>query len=114
MFPRSIKITFIVIFLIIIGILYFLLGFKNNTQRNNYTNKSVTNLILTPTLAGSSTYANCQSDSDCTVSGCNKEICQGKNEAPVISVCIRLKGAKYPLNLNYKCSCAQSKCQWKK
>ena len=62
---------------------------------------------------GSSTDAACNLDSDCRVSGCNTEICQGTTEENQVSICIA-PSQSTPKDLGYSCGCKQQKCQWNK
>ena len=65
------------------------------------------------TYYGSHTLASCSTDSDCLISGCNAEICQGKNEEELFSICI-LPEQPTPQQLGYTCGCMSQLCQWKK
>lgn len=60
---------------------------------------------------GSSTSAACTSDNDCIVSGCNSEICQGKDEEEGASICI-LPDKPLPKDVGLSCDCSSNKCQW--
>jgi len=60
---------------------------------------------------GSSTYGSCQIDTDCTVSGCNGEVCQSKSEEPIYTICIARPG---PKAFGYECKCSENKCHWLK
>ena len=62
---------------------------------------------------GSSTFGNCGQTSDCTIGGCNSEICQGKQEGGKVSICI---APDKPVagKLGYRCQCVEKKCVWKK
>lgn len=63
---------------------------------------------------GSSTFSSCNADSDCIVSGCNMEICQGINEELMSSICLA-PAQDTPTQAGYKCGCsASNKCQWQK
>ena len=55
---------------------------------------------------------NCNKDSDCILSGCNKEICQAVGIEPAMSTCEYREDT--PLRLGYKCGCVQNKCDWTK
>ena len=62
---------------------------------------------------GSSTLASCAESNDCTVGGCNSEICQGKKEGGKVSICI---APDKPVagKIGYRCQCVERKCQWSK
>ena len=60
---------------------------------------------------GSSTYGSCANDNDCMVSGCNSEICQSKNEEPLMSICI-VPDRPTPSQVRYECKCLSAQCQW--
>lgn len=60
---------------------------------------------------GSSTHVTCASDSDCIESGCNSEICQGKTEELVTSICV-LPDQPTPKQVGLRCRCFAKKCQW--
>lgn len=62
---------------------------------------------------GSSTFWPCQIDTDCLTSGCNGEICQGKSEETLYSICI-VPTDPTPGQLGYSCGCVENKCQWAK
>lgn len=62
---------------------------------------------------GSSTFGNCGQTSDCTVGGCNSEICQGKQEGGKVSICIA-PDKPVASKLGYRCQCVEQKCMWKK
>lgn len=62
---------------------------------------------------GHATSAACQTDADCIVSGCNSEICQGKSEEPLMSICV-IPNQPTPKDLGYVCSCTVGACQWNK
>jgi eight-cysteine-cluster-containing protein len=55
----------------------------------------------------------CEIDADCYISGCNSEICQSKNEEPLVSICV-IPDEPTPKQLDYECKCLENKCQWVK
>jgi len=68
--------------------------------------------VLQEGFCGTSTLASCQTSDDCVKGGCSGQVCQSKNEEPVITTCdIRdcYNGAAY----NLKCQCFENKCQWR-
>jgi len=67
-----------------------------------------------PSYFGSSTFSECNTDTDCKISGCNAEICQGVGdyEQNSYSICI-VPDAPTPLELKLTCGCQSSLCQWK-
>lgn len=62
---------------------------------------------------GRSTNYSCTSDADCMTSGCGMEICQGKAEEPLVSICIDT-GEPNPTEAGYSCGCINNGCAWKK
>lgn len=63
-------------------------------------------------FCGISSYGKCDYDMDCYITGCNKEICQSKNEEAILSTCVILDCHKKPEGIN--CGCKENQCQWKK
>lgn len=61
---------------------------------------------------GRSTGGACNSDSDCVMNGCNKEICQSKDEESLMSTCEYREDT--PLRLGYSCGCVSNTCAWTK
>lgn len=61
---------------------------------------------------GLSTNGTCSSDNDCSVGGCNSEICQSKSEEPMVSICVY--DPPYPKDLDCSCRCLDNKCMWAK
>lgn len=62
---------------------------------------------------GSSTYSECSCGCSCVIDGCNGEICRGKDDDPVNTVC-SLPDKPLPPDLGYFCTCIQNECQWAK
>jgi len=62
-------------------------------------------------FCGFSTYGYCMSDSDCVMGGCSNQICQSKNEEPIITTCEFKECYNYK-KYNLKCRCIDNKCQW--
>jgi eight-cysteine-cluster-containing protein len=60
---------------------------------------------------GESTNFPCEFDSDCIVTGCNNEICAGKDEETMVSICIYPEDP-LPKDLGYMCACASEQCKW--
>lgn len=59
---------------------------------------------------GVSSYGLCSYDTDCYITGCNSEICQSKNEEPILSACVILSCHKKPEGIS--CGCKEGECQW--
>jgi len=62
-------------------------------------------------FCGSSTYGECSFDFNCVKSGCSGQICQSKNEEPMVSICLHrdcYDAKAYQL----RCKCAGGECQW--
>lgn len=62
-------------------------------------------------FCGISTEGLCSSDSDCITGGCSGQVCQSKNQEPVVTICDMKEcynAAKYGL----ECKCLNNKCQW--
>lgn len=66
-----------------------------------------------PEYYGNSTFATCSSDSECVISGCNSEICQGERDEGSLSICI-LPDKPTPQQLGFTCRCYTARCQWYK
>jgi len=67
---------------------------------------------LAGNFCGISTLGECSSDSDCVTGGCSSEICQSKNEEPIITTC-EYKDCYKAVNYGLKCGCSTKKCQWR-
>lgn len=62
-------------------------------------------------FCGTSTLGSCQIDSDCVNGGCSGQVCQSKNEEPVITTCEYLDCYNAdPYGVG--CKCKNNKCQW--
>ncbi len=83
---------------------------KCDIDGNSYNQE---NPVSTPEYYGSSTKGACNIDSDCTVMGCNSEICGSGTDEPAVSVCVA-PTQPLPKDLGYSCRCVQQKCDWKK
>jgi eight-cysteine-cluster-containing protein len=61
-------------------------------------------------FCGSSTYASCSSDSDCSVGGCSVQLCKGKSQSMVTTCEVRdcYSAGDYGTG----CACANHVCQW--
>jgi len=70
--------------------------------------------IISPEeFCGFSTKGDCLTNEDCQVGGCSGQVCQSKNEEPVISTCEYrpcYNADQYQLG----CLCFNSQCQWQK
>lgn len=62
-------------------------------------------------FCGWSTNGTCSSNSDCIVGGCSSQVCQSKNEEPVITTCI-YSTCYNADSFGVKCICNNNKCQW--
>jgi eight-cysteine-cluster-containing protein len=69
--------------------------------------------ILSPNLefCGISTYSECQSDEDCIITGCSNQVCQSKNEEPLITTC-EFRECFDARKFKVSCKCVDNKCQW--
>lgn len=64
-------------------------------------------------FCGWETYGKCDLDADCIRGGCSGQVCQSKNEEPVITTC-EWKEC-YDLNLfQLKCRCINKQCKWQR
>jgi eight-cysteine-cluster-containing protein len=63
-------------------------------------------------FCGTSTFAECITNDECTTGGCSSQICQGTNEEPLISTC-EYKECYDPKTYEVNCQCNENKCQWK-
>lgn len=64
-------------------------------------------------FCGKSTNGACKTNNDCMTGGCSGQICQSKNEAPVITTCEYrecFSAKKYGLT----CGCVNGQCNWNK
>lgn len=62
-------------------------------------------------FCGSSTYGKCTSDANCLAGGCSGQVCQSKDEEPIITTCEWedcYDAGKFGLN----CKCLNNQCQW--
>lgn len=60
---------------------------------------------------GESLNSYCTSSKDCTVLGCNNEICGSINDE-IQSLCV-FPDKSLPQDLGYQCDCVDQKCMWK-
>jgi len=70
--------------------------------------KCVQNLVE---FCGTSTNGQCAVDSDCIEGGCSGQVCQSKNEEPVITTC-EYRDCYNAENYGKVCGCIDNKCQW--
>jgi eight-cysteine-cluster-containing protein len=63
-------------------------------------------------FCGRSTNGQCSSDADCITGGCSGQVCQSKNEEPIITTC-EYRDCYNPQPYGLTCGCKASKCQWK-
>ncbi len=66
---------------------------------------------IDPAFCGTSTNAACATDSDCKTGGCSGQVCQSKNEEPVMTTC-EYRECYSAKKYNVSCRCTQNKCQW--
>jgi len=71
-------------------------------------NKTITNKSG---FCGTSTFYECEQDSDCTSGGCSGQICQGVDEEKQVSIC-NYKECYDDEVFNVVCGCVENKCQW--
>jgi len=76
------------------------------------TKKPMVNRKRLDGFCGVSSFGLCHYDIDCYISGCNAEICQSKNEQPIMSACVILDCHKKPEGIF--CGCKEGECQWLK
>lgn len=62
---------------------------------------------------GRSTHGGCQTDGNCTLGGCNNEICQSVSEESFVSICLA-PDKPTPGQLAYQCRCVENQCRWVK
>ncbi|MEM2933613.1 MAG: DUF333 domain-containing protein [Methanocellales archaeon] len=62
-------------------------------------------------FCGWSTYGNCSSDLDCIKSGCSGQVCQSKQEKPVITTC-EWRDCYDAKPYGLECKCINQQCQW--
>lgn len=61
-------------------------------------------------FCGTSTFGQCNSNSDCEAGGCSGEVCEAKGEG-TITPCI-YRECYEASNYNLSCQCISNKCQW--
>lgn len=64
-------------------------------------------------FCGSSTYGKCNSNEDCHTGGCSGQICQSKNEEPIITTC-EWQDCYDAKKYQFECLCLNKQCQWHK
>ena len=62
-------------------------------------------------FCGTSTKGSCASSADCVTGGCSGQVCQSKNEEPVITTC-EWTGCYDETQYGLSCKCVENKCQW--
>ncbi|MFH1222457.1 MAG: eight-cysteine-cluster domain-containing protein [Candidatus Micrarchaeota archaeon] len=62
-------------------------------------------------FCGTSTNGGCSSNSDCMKGGCSGQVCQSKNEEPVITTCEYTECYNAD-TYGVSCGCVGGKCQW--
>ncbi|MEM4720097.1 MAG: eight-cysteine-cluster domain-containing protein [Candidatus Bilamarchaeaceae archaeon] len=91
-------------------------GIANNLETRciNFQCKIVGKNITKPPaegFCGYSTNGKCNNDNDCIRGGCSAQVCQSKNEPPVITTCEYrecYKASDYGL----ECGCVHNQCRW--
>lgn len=62
-------------------------------------------------FCGWSTYGKCSSDLDCIKGGCSGQVCQSKQEEPVITTC-EWRDCYNAKQYGLECKCINEQCQW--
>ena len=62
-------------------------------------------------FCGRSSYGKCLTDLNCITGGCSKEVCQSKDEEPVITTCV-FKECYNVEKYSRQCKCVNEQCQW--
>lgn len=62
-------------------------------------------------FCGKSSYGPCQTDTDCVTSGCSGQVCQSRNEEPIVTTC-EWRDCYDAKKFNLRCGCFEGKCQW--
>ncbi len=96
--------------LIFITIALFLISF---VFAQSMTSKTVenTNGSEKNSFCGTSTYGECETNSDCARAGCSDSVCQSINEETVITTC-EFKDCYNAEKYNMRCKCINGQCQW--
>jgi eight-cysteine-cluster-containing protein len=106
--------SFLIIFILLIsGIMQTPISLYPTNVSNLNLPKLNQTLYENKTYYGFSTFGYCNTNKNCTISGCVGEICQSKYEEPRFSICI-IPNKPTPLQLGYSCKCVSNKCQWTK
>ncbi len=98
--------------ILIIGIV-LISGCIKEIDENHLNNKTDIENNSLEDFCGFSTYGSCSSDSECSAGGCSGQVCQSKNEEPVITTC-EFRDCYNAKKYNLKCRCVENKCQWSK
>jgi len=64
-----------------------------------------------PGFCGWSTNGPCQNNDDCIVGGCSGQVCQSKNEPPVVTTC-EYSDCYDRIAYGVACKCVENKCKW--
>lgn len=83
----------------------------NISKKIRFVDYNKNEINLEKEFCGTSTYSYCNSDEDCKINGCSREICGNLSEE-IISMCVWR--SCYENLKNYRCSCINNKCQWSK
>lgn len=95
-------------------------GFGSSRQNlticdcTNFFNYECNDIGVPPLLegfCGSSTYGSCETPSDCVTGGCSGQVCQAKNEDPVVTTC-EARECYDARTYWMACDCVENKCQW--
>jgi eight-cysteine-cluster-containing protein len=62
-------------------------------------------------FCGFSTEGSCESDSDCMSGGCSNQVCQSRNEEPVVTTC-EFRDCYSASAYGLSCRCVNNKCMW--
>jgi len=81
------------------------------TSQNKTTPAEPAPSAIDPAFCGTSTNAPCTTDSDCQTGGCSGQVCQSKNEEPIMTTC-EYRECYSKEKYSVSCRCTQNKCQW--
>lgn len=108
-------VALILIGLAVVGITWAAIFAINDIQKTTAEVAAMTQQIKrakTTEFCGISTNGQCFEDSDCIVGGCSNQVCQSKNEEPIITNC-EWKDCYRSVDYGVECKCLDGKCQWR-
>ena len=79
----------------------------------NIIHQMLSTFMFIEEFCGTSTYGSCTIDSDCIAGGCSGQVCQSKNEEPIVTTC-EYKDCYNAQSYGLDCKCVDKKCQWAK